>query len=122
MRKRKTTDYRMDDFDAFWRAWPRKIAKANAVKAWRNHIGNVPDIETLLQIVALHATSAQWQKDGGQFIPHPATWINAERWADEVEPYNNSGYPPGYKQISNEEADRLIWGERRLDEAAEATR
>jgi hypothetical protein len=25
----------------------------------------------------------QWRKDGGQFIPHPATWLNQGRWADE---------------------------------------
>jgi hypothetical protein len=28
-------------------------------------------------------TSAEWTKDGGQFIPHPATWLNQKRWEDE---------------------------------------
>lgn len=30
-------------------------------------------------------TSEQWKKDGGQFIPHPTTWLNGDRWEDEVE-------------------------------------
>jgi hypothetical protein len=28
--------------------------------------------------------SRQWMKDGGAFIPHPTTWLNGERWNDEV--------------------------------------
>ena len=28
--------------------------------------------------------SPQWTKDGGQFIPHPATWLNGKRWEDQV--------------------------------------
>jgi len=27
--------------------------------------------------------SEQWQRDGGQFIPHPATWLNGRRWEDQ---------------------------------------
>ncbi len=26
-----------------------------------------------------------WQKDGGQYIPYPATWLNARGWEDEIE-------------------------------------
>jgi len=28
---------------------------------------------------------SQWLKDDGQFIPHPTTWLNQERWNDTVE-------------------------------------
>ena len=24
-----------------------------------------------------------WKKNGGQFIPHPSTWLNNRRWEDE---------------------------------------
>jgi hypothetical protein len=33
--------------------------------------------------------SKQWVKDGGQFIPHPTTWLNNERWCDDDTGNNN---------------------------------
>ena len=27
----------------------------------------------------------QWKQDSGRFIPNPETWINQERWDDEIE-------------------------------------
>ena len=38
-------------------------------------------METLQKFTACD----QWKKDGGQFIPHPATWLNQEGWDDEPE-------------------------------------
>ena len=29
--------------------------------------------------------SEQWKKDDGQFIPHPTTFLNGERWNDEID-------------------------------------
>ena len=26
----------------------------------------------------------QWKSDNGQYIPYPATWLNARGWEDEV--------------------------------------
>ena len=30
--------------------------------------------------------SDQWQRDNGAFIPHASTWLNQQRWEDELEP------------------------------------
>ena len=38
----------------------------------------------MIQAVEKQKQSTQWQRDGGQYIPHPATWLNQERWEDEV--------------------------------------
>ena len=35
--------------------------------------------------------SAQWQRDNGQYIPHPATWLNQGRWDDELTPAGARG-------------------------------
>ena len=35
-------------------------------------------------------TSADWLKNNGQYIPYPTTWLNGERWNDEVDEYNTS--------------------------------
>lgn len=64
-------------FDAFWAAYPKKKSKGQALSAWKKL---KPD--SSLQAVILKAIEAQkrspdWQKDKGQYIPYPATWLNA---------------------------------------------
>lgn len=75
-------------FLAFWEAYPRKVGKGAAYRSWQKAKGK-PDKYTMAKIIAEHSKSDQWKKDGGQFIPHPATWINQRRWEDTVE---NNGY------------------------------
>lgn len=71
-------------FEAFWTAYPKKKSKGQALSAWKKL---KPD--SSLQVVILKAIEAQkrspdWQKDKGQYIPYPATWLNAMAWEDEV--------------------------------------
>lgn len=71
-------------FENFWSAYPRKVAKPEALKAWIKH---KPDAELAAAIVKGLETakrSKDWLKDEGQFIPHPATWLNNRRWEDEA--------------------------------------
>lgn len=71
-------------FDEFWGAYPRKVGKQKAFEKWC--IIN-PDDELKAKILAAvkeHSKSAQWQKDDGIFIPHPATWLYQRRWEDEL--------------------------------------
>ena len=73
------------DFLAFWEKYPNKKAKMAAWKAWqKNGIKKVP-LETILKAIELQKNTDQWKKDGGQFIPHPATWLNQHRWEDEID-------------------------------------
>lgn len=71
-------------FDIFWEAYPRKVGKLNAVNAWNKAVsaGVMPSIDALVDAVRAQCASQQWQKEGGQFIPHPATWLNNQRWTD----------------------------------------
>lgn len=41
-------------------------------------------LEVLLKALEEQKKSLQWTKDGGQFVPHPTTWLNQERWEDEI--------------------------------------
>jgi hypothetical protein len=70
-------------FDTFWKAYPRKVAKPNALKAWNSKKLN-ESIDIILASLERWKASRDWTKDGGQFIPHPATWLNREGWNDEV--------------------------------------
>ena len=42
-------------------------------------------LDVVLLAVEKQKKSKQWQADQGQYIPHPATWLNQGRWDDELE-------------------------------------
>ena len=73
-------------FVAFWEKYPYKVGKKAAWKAWQK-VKYTPELGAKI-MTALEAwkQSPQWTKDAGRYIPHPATWINGERWEDEVAP------------------------------------
>lgn len=70
------------EFEQFWNSYPRKIGKKAAQKAYQQ-AKDKPTIVELLAAIEKAKTSEQWTKDNGQFIPHPATWLNQGRWTDE---------------------------------------
>ena len=72
-------------FDLFWSAYPRRVAKQVAIKAFIKN-GCTEHIKKIIKAVESQKQSYQWTKDGGQFIPHPATWLNQHRWEDELIP------------------------------------
>lgn len=74
---------KLSDFDLFWEIYPRRQKKGDAVKAWAQTETIRPPIEEILAAIHEQQRSEQWRKDGGQFIPLPATWLRAWQWADE---------------------------------------
>lgn len=75
-------DIELSRFDAFWEAYPRKVGKDAARKAFDKRKPNDELTERMIQAVSAQRSSEQWRKDGGQFIPHPSTWLNEGRWQD----------------------------------------
>lgn len=73
-------------FDLFWKAYPKKKSKGDAKKAWKKINPDEHLQDRILRALERAKTSADWKKDHGQFIPYPASWLNAEGWDDEVEP------------------------------------
>lgn len=71
------------DFLVFWEKYPKKVGKEAARKAWAK-VRNPSEVILLcLEALIWQVESEQWQKDGGQFIPNPATYLNQQRWLDE---------------------------------------
>ena len=68
-------------FEEFWAAYPRKVGKSDAQKAFAKV--KVP-VQVLIEAINKQKTTEQWCKDGGKYIPYPATWLNGGRWQDEV--------------------------------------
>lgn len=71
-------------FDRFWTSYPRRTAKSNALKAWNKLKPDGPLVDLILASIEANKKTRQWQESGGQFIPHPATFLNQRRWEDEV--------------------------------------
>ena len=69
-------------FDEFWIAYPRKVGKADAKKAWIKTKSERPDLQNILKAIRKQCQSQEWQKERGSFIPHPSTWLNQGRWDD----------------------------------------
>jgi hypothetical protein len=70
-------------FDEFYKIYPKKVNKKEAIAAW-NKSTTLPPLETIIKAVEKQKKSDQWLKDNGQYIPNPSTWINKERWTDEL--------------------------------------
>lgn len=70
-------------FDRFWEAYPRRQGKEAARKAWAKMRPDEALLEDMLAALERQRASDQWRKDGGLFIPLPATWLNGRRWEDE---------------------------------------
>lgn len=67
-------------FDSFWQAYPRKVAKQAAAKAFASAIKKT-DAAKIIQAAEAFAKSDTGMS--GEFCPHPATWLNAGRWDDD---------------------------------------
>lgn len=75
----------LDTFQEFWAAYPNKKAKAVAQKSWEKINPDPKLFAEIMSGLEKAKKSSQWVKNDGQYIPHPATWLNQQRWNDEVE-------------------------------------
>ena len=70
-------------FAEFWKAYPNKKAKQAAAKAWKRLKPDRALFDIIMRALEAAKRSDQWSRDGGRYIPHPATWINGQRWEDQ---------------------------------------
>lgn len=80
----------MAAFDAFWSAYPRKVAKPPALAAFVALMRSGEDV-TAMTIRAQAYAGERAGKDP-QHTAHAATWLNQRRWEDEITPPPAGGY------------------------------
>jgi uncharacterized protein YdaU (DUF1376 family) len=86
--KPKTTEQKAkskiskETWEAFWSVYPRKVGKKKAGEVLNRINPDAKLLQIIITAVKVQCKSEQWTKDAGQFIPHPATWLNQERWED----------------------------------------
>lgn len=103
-------------FSEFWQAYPKKRNKARAKQAFFRIKKIEKVFPVMMQALGRQKVSADWQKDGGQYIPLPTTWLNGERWEDveqvEVQPPASGPVVPTAADLERRESER----QRQLDE------
>lgn len=73
-------------FEKFYAAYPRKVGRPGAEKAFANCEPTPEILARMLAAIAAQAEALDWTRERLQFVPHPATWLNDQRWKDEVQP------------------------------------
>ena len=70
-------------FQTFWKAYPRKVGIAAAKKSFAKL--NVDEVLLKKMLTAINQQKmTAWKDKDQQYIPHPSTWLNGERWEDEI--------------------------------------
>ena len=97
-RKSGATKSAGDDlFARFWSAYPRKVAKPEALKAW----GTLVNGDRESAVAGAIAWAEVWAgatEDRRQYLPHPATWLRARRWEDDPAEVRRAAHGNGRAQ------------------------
>lgn len=92
-------------FEKFWKVYPKKRNKGDAEKAWSVIKPGDELLDTMLTAIAAASSCDSWRKNGGEFIPYPATWLRRRGWEDVLNVTN--GAPMRVSKL-----DKLVRGER----------
>jgi hypothetical protein len=71
-----------DGFDLVYQAYPKKVGKPAALRAWKAAKVKPDEVDLILKDIESRKLSRDWQKDDGQYIPNPSTYLNQRRWED----------------------------------------
>lgn len=72
-----------DQFEQFYKKYPKKVKKQDVRKWFKKNKPSNELFSSMLDSLEQFRASFDWQKDGGQYIPYPNTWLNQKRWEDE---------------------------------------
>jgi hypothetical protein len=86
-----------DGFDVFYKAYPRKVGKQAASKAFTKAKAHAI-LADILADIDRRVSNGEWTSEKAQYIPYPATYLNGKRWEDEQDAANSGtvvGILPG---------------------------
>lgn len=109
-----------NEFSSIYAVYPRHVGRGAALKAFIRARQTV-DLGTLQQAVERYAE--QRAGEDPRYTPHMATWLNAQRWADEDDnsnPQEDAAHDDAARQAALEEALRELERERSAAEIREA--
>ena len=83
----------LPDFESVWAMYPKKEAKGFARMAWLKLLrsGQLPSLPELHAAIQRFASSENWQREQGRFVPQMGNWLRGQRWLDPVRPSGQTG-------------------------------
>ena len=69
-------------FENFWSQYPRKIGKLTAKRSWEKL--SLDNQQKALEAIVEHRKYWVAKGTDWEFIPHASTWLNQERFEDEL--------------------------------------
>lgn len=78
----ETQDVYLQRFETFWKAYPKRVGRGNVFKWFKTKKPSEALLNAMLKAISVQKNSEQWQNV--QYIPMPMTWLNQERWGDEI--------------------------------------
>jgi len=78
-------------FEDFWSVYPRKVGKAMAKKAWLKMVRSEDVQRAIAENIEQRVLQGEWSDV--KFIPHPSTYLNQERWEDDLHTNAQSKMP-----------------------------
>ena len=70
------------EFNLFWAQYPKKVGKLTAKRSWEKL--SLDNQQKALEAIAEHRKYWVAKGTDWEFIPHASTWINQERFEDEL--------------------------------------
>jgi hypothetical protein len=100
--KKDVQKFALEQFNEFWQLYPKKKGKKNASTKFAILLKDKDfDFDAVIAILKRQVNQEQWTKQGGQFIPLPASWLNGELWNDDFGYINSQpsvqALPPLFK-------------------------
>lgn len=109
-----STEVELSWFDKFWSVYPRKVGKGAARKSFEK-VERKCGRSSSLSVRDVCNAAWRFSQDPNlpelQFVPHPATWLNQERWEDGPLPARTDGRPPSRLQRTLQNAAEFIGGD-----------
>lgn len=72
------------DFNSFWSIYPKKVGKKKSEEIYKRKVVSKEIEDSVLEGVRKYVNKWKAEATDIKYIPNPATWLNQERWEDEV--------------------------------------
>lgn len=94
------------DCELIYSFYPRKVAKGQALQAIGKALSKGVLVEDLLRSVKQFAeATSRWSDSDRNYIPHPATWFNTQRWLDDPTSWNRNSRESHEKEKGGGQSD-----------------
>jgi hypothetical protein len=103
---------RNDGFERFWSAYPSKVGKRDAEKAYAKAVKRIDSPDPPGVMLAAIERAAQGRRWLEGYIPNPSTWLNQDRWEDQPDERSDHQLQrPTDARRADTESRRNAWAE-----------